>query len=120
VTVAVSDFVLSATEIAFTVTGFDAGTVVGAGVETRRTNRADRGISARHVVHLPCHRSVGRFRYGRRELFGEACCTLAVFGLIVTETSRATVTVAVSDFVLSAAEIALTVTAPAGAVAGAV
>src|SRR5438034_1297839 len=30
VTLAVSDFVLSATEIAFTVTGFDAGTVVGA------------------------------------------------------------------------------------------
>jgi hypothetical protein len=30
VTVAVSDFVLSATEMAFTVTGFDAGTVVGA------------------------------------------------------------------------------------------
>src|SRR5256885_16377164 len=30
VTLAVSDFVLSATEVAFTVTGFDAGTVVGA------------------------------------------------------------------------------------------
>ena len=30
VTVAVSDFVLSATEMAFTVTGFDAGTVAGA------------------------------------------------------------------------------------------
>jgi len=47
-------------------------------------------------------------------------CTLAVFGLIVTETGRTTVTVAVSDFVLSAAEIALTVTAPAGTTAGAV
>jgi hypothetical protein len=47
-------------------------------------------------------------------------CTLAVLGLIVTETGRTTVTVAVSDFVLSAAEIALTVTAPVGTVAGAV
>src|SRR5882672_7710979 len=47
-------------------------------------------------------------------------CTLGVFGLSETLIGKTTVTVAVSDFVVSATEIAFTVVAPAGTVAGAV
>jgi hypothetical protein len=120
VTLAVSDFVLSATEIAFTVTGFDAGTVVGA-VKSPVALIVP-------VVELPpvtlftCHVTAV---FDVFATVAVNCCvnptwTLGVLGLTVTPTGNVTVTAAVSDFVLSATEIAFTVTAPDGTVAGAV
>ena len=120
VTVAVSDFVLSATEIAFTVTGFDAGTVAGA--VYKPVALIVPTVEFPPVTLFTCDVTavLEVFATVVVNCFVKPACTLAVFGLIVTETAVTTVTAAVSDFVLSATETAVTVTAPDGTVAGAV
>src|SRR5207302_4834143 len=123
VTLAVSDFALSATEIAFTVTGFGAGTVVGA-VKSPVALIVP-------VVELPpvtlftCHVTAV---FDVFATVAVNCCvnptwTLGVLGLTVTTTAggAVTVTTAVPDFVASACEVAITVTVPpVGTFAGAV
>ena len=123
VTLAVSDFVLSATEVAFTVTGFDAGTVVGA-VKSPVPLIVP-------VVELPPVTLFTCQVTAVLDVFvtlAENCCvrpvvTVAVLGLTVTTTAggAVTVTTAVPDFVESACEVAITVTVPpVGTVEGAV
>src|SRR5438552_14136399 len=114
VTLAVSDFVLSATEIAFTVTGFDAGTVVGA-VKSPVALIVP-AVELPPVTLFTCHVTAV---FDVFATVAVNCCvnltwTLGVLGLTVTTTAggAVTVTTAVPDFVESACEVAITVTVP--------
>jgi len=122
VTVVLPDFVPSATETAVTVTVAGEGTAEGA-------------VKSPLALIVPCVESPPVTPFTCQvtavlEVFVTVAvnccvapvCTVGVSGPIVTTIGGGgvTVTVAVSDFVLSATEVAFTVTVPLGTVAGAV
>lgn len=123
VTVAASDFVLSATEIAVTVTGFDAGTVAGA-VKSPVALIVP-VVAIPPVTPFTCQVTAVLDVF---VTLAENCCvkpvvTVAVLGLTVTVMAggAVTVTTAVPDFVAYACEVAVMVTVPpVGTVPGAV
>ena len=125
---AVEIFVASAMDVAFNVTAAGLGTLAGALYVTEVVVAL---VSVPHVAPLhPVPESdqvtplapVSFVKVAVKFCLPIPACTLEEVGESVIEITGTvvTVTVAVSDFVLSAAEIALTVTAPVGIVAGAV
>ena len=122
VTVALSNFVLSAAEIAITVTALD-GTLAGAVYSP--VALIVPVVAFPPVTLFTCHVTAV---FAVPETVAVNCCvrpvvTVAVLGLTVTTTAggAVTVTTAVPDFVESACEVAITVTVPpVGTVEGAV
>jgi hypothetical protein len=119
VTGAVSDLVPSATEIAFTVTELGEGTEAGAVYSPVALIVPT--VEFPPVTLFTCHVTAvfEVFATAAVNCVVRPACTLTVFGLTVTDTPATMVAVAVSNFVLSATEMAVMVTAPGGTVAGA-
>jgi len=125
---AVELFVVSATDVAFSVTAAGLGTLAGA---LYVTDVVVTFVSVPHVAplhpvpdsdHVTPLFPVSFVNAAVKFCWPIPDCTFFEIGEIVIEITGAVVTVmvAVSDFVLSAAEAAFSVTAPPGAVAGAV
>jgi hypothetical protein len=127
VVAAVEVFVVSATEVAFSVTAAGLGTLVGALYVTEVIVAFVRvpQVAPLHPVpesdHVTPLLPVSLVRLAVKFCLPIPACTLEDVGESVIEIAGAvvTVTVAESVFVVSTCEIAVTVTAPLGTVAGA-